>query len=69
MRRTWVESMAARLPSFPVSAPTAWGGCTEAGMIVGGTDTPDDWDRACAVEEPAEAVAIGRRRIVHSGNH
>jgi hypothetical protein len=28
-----------------------WGGYTEGGVILGGTDEPDDYDRACSVEE------------------
>ncbi|MER7107896.1 Imm21 family immunity protein [Streptomyces sp. NPDC000229] len=58
MKRTWVESMGGPLAVVPVSALAGWGGCTEGGMIVGDTDTPDDYDRACAVEDLADAIAI-----------
>ncbi|MGW2069222.1 Imm21 family immunity protein [Streptomyces sp. NPDC001953] len=43
----------------PVSVLHQWSGCTEDGIIVGGTDEPDDYDRACAVEGPAEAISLG----------
>ncbi|MEU2288211.1 Imm21 family immunity protein [Streptomyces sp. NPDC013178] len=56
--RTWVESMGGPLVVVPLSALAEWGGCTESGMLVGGTDTPDDYDRACEVEGLAEAVAM-----------
>nr|WP_232788953.1 Imm21 family immunity protein [Streptomyces odonnellii] len=36
-----------------------WSGCTEDGIIVGGTDQPDDYDRACAVDEYAEVISLG----------
>ncbi|MFF2570976.1 Imm21 family immunity protein [Streptomyces sp. NPDC058084] len=59
---TWVESMGGPLIVVPVSALHQWGGCTEDGVIVGGTDEPDDYDRACAVEEYAEAISLGDAR-------
>ncbi|WP_277752752.1 Imm21 family immunity protein [Streptomyces sp. L2] len=40
---------------IPVSALDAWRGCTESGMIVGDGVDPDDYDRACAVDD------LGRR--------
>ncbi|MFJ8164186.1 Imm21 family immunity protein [Streptomyces sp. NPDC096136] len=59
---TWVESMGGPLIVVPVSALHEWGGCTEDGVIVGGTDEPDDYDRACAVEEYAEVISLGDAR-------
>ncbi|MFD9223688.1 Imm21 family immunity protein [Streptomyces sp. NPDC060064] len=52
-----------------MSAVQEWGGCTEAGMIVGGTDDPDDYDRACAVEDLTAVIAVdthGTRALVMS---
>jgi hypothetical protein len=57
--RIWVTSMGGPLVVVPVTALTGWGGGTQTGMIVGGTDTPDDYDRACAVDGLARAVAVG----------
>lgn len=56
---TWVKSMGGPLIAVPVSALHQWGGCTEDGMIVGDTDQPDDYDRACAVEGYAEVISLG----------
>jgi len=56
--RIWVESMGGPLVVVPVRVLSGWGGCTESGMVVGDTDTPDDYDRACAVEGLAEAVSV-----------
>ncbi|MEE1671054.1 Imm21 family immunity protein [Streptomyces sp. WAC07094] len=56
---TWVDSMGGPLIVVPVSVLHQWSGCTEDGIIVGGTDEPDDYDRACAVEGPAEAISLG----------
>jgi hypothetical protein len=36
-----------------------WGGCTEGGVIVGGTANPDDYDRACDVEGWAGVISVG----------
>ncbi|MEU6181260.1 Imm21 family immunity protein [Streptomyces coeruleorubidus] len=55
----WVKSMGGPLIVIPVSSLDQWGGCTEDGVIVGGTDVPDDYDRACAVEDWAGIVEIG----------
>lgn len=55
---TWVESMGGPLVVVPVSALHRWGGCTEDGVIVGGTDQPDDYDRACEVEDYAEVISL-----------
>jgi hypothetical protein len=51
--------MGGPLVVVPVSALAGWGGCTETGVIVGGAATPDDYDRACAVEGLAGTVAVG----------
>ncbi|MGW1539197.1 Imm21 family immunity protein [Streptomyces sp. NPDC002309] len=56
---TWVESMGGPLIVVPVSVLHQWSGCTEDGIIVGGTDQPDDYDRACAVEECVEVISLG----------
>ncbi|MFJ9458066.1 Imm21 family immunity protein [Kitasatospora sp. NPDC101447] len=56
---TWVGSMGGPLVVVPVSALHRWGGCTPEGVIVGGTDRPDDYDRACAVEGSAEVIGLG----------
>ncbi|MER7598485.1 Imm21 family immunity protein [Streptomyces hydrogenans] len=55
----WVQSMGGPLIVVPVTALDQWGGCTEDGVIVGGTDVPDDYDRACDVEGWAGIVAVG----------
>ncbi|MER5753679.1 Imm21 family immunity protein [Streptomyces sp. NPDC002088] len=55
----WVQSMGGPLIIIPVSALDQWGGCTEDGVIVGGTDVPDDYDRACDVEGWAGIVEVG----------
>ncbi|WP_228386288.1 Imm21 family immunity protein [Streptomyces katsurahamanus] len=47
---TWVQSMGGPLIVIPFSALDQWGGCTKDGVIVGGTEVPDDYDRACDVE-------------------
>ncbi|MFE4412631.1 Imm21 family immunity protein [Streptomyces sp. NPDC093064] len=55
----WVESMGGPLIVIPVSAPAAWHGCTETGAVVGDSTAPDDYDRACAVNELAGVIAVG----------
>ena len=55
----WVTSMGGPLLAVPVSALSSWGGCTTSGMIIGGTETPDDYDRACAVQGLAGVIAVG----------
>jgi Immunity protein 21 len=55
----WVTSMGGPLLVVPVSALTRWRGCTAAGAFIGGTETPDDYDRACAVHDLAGAIAVG----------
>ncbi|MQT02845.1 hypothetical protein FF041_22440 [Streptomyces jumonjinensis] len=44
---------------IPVSALNQWGGCTKDGVIVGGTEVPDDYDRACDVEGWAGIIDVG----------
>ncbi|ARF83053.1 hypothetical protein B6264_24880 [Kitasatospora aureofaciens] len=48
----------------PVSALQYWGGCTEDGMIIGESDQPDDYDRACGVEGLAEVIGLRGRSDV-----
>ncbi len=55
----WVESMGGPLVVVPVSALAAWDGCTETGMLAGDATTPDDYDRACAMDGLAGAIAVG----------
>ncbi|WP_406476338.1 Imm21 family immunity protein [Streptomyces sp. NBC_01615] len=54
----WVESMGGPLVVVPVSALARWGGCTMNGMVIGDTDTPDDYDRACEVDGLAGVIAM-----------
>ncbi|MFE2584665.1 Imm21 family immunity protein [Streptomyces sp. NPDC059378] len=42
----------------PVSALTSWGGCTESGLMTGDATAPDDYDRACAVDDLAGVIPI-----------
>ncbi|MFE6037376.1 Imm21 family immunity protein [Streptomyces sp. NPDC056452] len=55
----WVESMGGPLVVVPVSALASWNGCTEAGVIVGDASAPDDYDRACAVDDLAGVIVVG----------
>ncbi|MEU7042458.1 Imm21 family immunity protein [Streptomyces varsoviensis] len=55
----WVRSMGGPLIVIPASAVDQWGGCTEDGIIVGGTEVPDDYDRACGVGGWAGTVVVG----------
>lgn len=57
--RAWVHSMGGPLLAVPVSVLASWGGCTMAGMVLGGGGVPDDYDRACAVEGLAGAITVG----------
>ncbi|MFE1949258.1 Imm21 family immunity protein [Streptomyces sp. NPDC059524] len=57
--RAWVESMGGPLIVIPLSALTAWRGCTESGVMAGDAIAPDDYDRACAVDELAGVIAVG----------
>ncbi|MFC8829653.1 immunity 21 family protein [Streptomyces sp. NPDC057137] len=56
----WVESMGGPLIVIPVSALAAWCGCTEAGVMAGDATTPDDYDRACAVDDLAGVISVGK---------
>ncbi|MFJ8630787.1 Imm21 family immunity protein [Streptomyces sp. NPDC093568] len=55
----WVQSMGGPLIVVPVSVLDQWGGCTEEGVIIGGSDVPDDYDRACDVEGWAGTIKVG----------
>jgi hypothetical protein len=55
----WVESMGGPLIAVPVSALAAWRGCTESGVMAGDATAPDDYDRACAVDDLAGVIAVG----------
>ncbi|MEV7173582.1 Imm21 family immunity protein [Streptomyces sp. NPDC093224] len=55
----WVESMGGPLIVVPVSALASWGGCTESGVMAGDGTAPDDYDRACAVEDLAGVIPVG----------
>ncbi|MFD9540089.1 Imm21 family immunity protein [Streptomyces sp. NPDC060022] len=51
--------MGGPLVVIPVSALAYWHGCTEAGVIVGDTSAPDDYDRACTVDDLAGVIVVG----------
>ncbi|MFJ8011140.1 Imm21 family immunity protein [Streptomyces sp. NPDC096339] len=55
----WVESMGGPLIVVPVSDLAAWGGCTESGAMAGDATAPDDYDRACAVDDLAGVIPVG----------
>ncbi|MEU1854353.1 Imm21 family immunity protein [Streptomyces sp. NPDC019990] len=55
----WVESMGGPLIVVPVSALGAWRGCTESGVMAGDATAPDDYDRACAVDDLAGVITVG----------
>ncbi|MFJ7317708.1 immunity 21 family protein [Streptomyces sp. NPDC101062] len=55
----WVESMGGPLIVVPVSALAAWRGCTETGVMAGDATAPDDYDRACAVDDLAGVITVG----------
>ncbi|HEY0495315.1 MAG TPA: Imm21 family immunity protein [Kutzneria sp.] len=55
----WVESEGGPLAVVPVSALSSWHGCTEAGVIVGDGASPDDYDRACAVDDLVGLLLVG----------
>lgn len=44
---------------IPVSAVDGWRGCTQEGMVLSTGGTPDDYDRACAVEGLAGEIRVG----------
>ncbi|THA76096.1 hypothetical protein E6R60_15290 [Streptomyces sp. A0642] len=55
----WVESMGGPLIVVPVAALAAWGGGTaESGHMAGETTGPDDYDRACAVDDLAGVIPV-----------
>ncbi|MEU1151370.1 Imm21 family immunity protein, partial [Streptomyces sp. NPDC005863] len=54
----WVESMGGPLIVVPVSALPSWGGCTGSGLMAGDATDPDDYDRACAVDDLAGVILI-----------
>ncbi|MFE5792805.1 Imm21 family immunity protein [Streptomyces sp. NPDC056503] len=56
---TWVESMGGPLIVVPVSALAAWHGSTESGVMAGDATAPDDYDRACAVDDLAGVIPVG----------
>lgn len=44
---------------IPVSSLDSWHGCTEDGMVLSDGPNPDDYDRACAVNELAGTITVG----------
>lgn len=44
---------------IPVSALAAWRGSTESGVMAGDATTPDDYDRACSVDDLAGVITVG----------
>ncbi|MFB8208473.1 Imm21 family immunity protein [Streptomyces sp. NPDC056010] len=57
----WVESLGGPLIVIPVSALASWGGSTESGLIAGDGTAPDDYDRACAVDDLAGVIPLGEK--------
>lgn len=55
----WVTSMGGPLAVVPVTALREWGGCTEEGIVVWDGEAPDDYDRACGVDELAGVIDTG----------
>jgi immunity protein 21 of polymorphic toxin system len=55
----WVTSLGGPLIVVPVSALDDWHGCTQEGLIIAGGDLPDDYDRACEIDELAATISIG----------
>ncbi|WP_428957413.1 Imm21 family immunity protein [Streptomyces sp. cg35] len=51
--------MGGPLVVIPVSALDAWHGCTETGVMAGDATAPDDYDRACAVDDLAGVITVG----------
>lgn len=43
----------------PVSALTAWCGSAETGVLAGDATAPNDYGRACAVDDLAGVIAVG----------
>ncbi|MFI0722822.1 Imm21 family immunity protein [Streptomyces sp. NPDC021224] len=59
MNLSWVESMGGPLIAIPASALAAWHGCTGDGIVLSDGDFPDDYDRACDVEDLAGVIEVG----------
>ncbi|MFE3159319.1 Imm21 family immunity protein [Streptomyces sp. NPDC059221] len=60
----WVESMGGPLIVVPVSALASWGGCTaESGLVMGDATAPDDYDRACAVDDLAGVIPLDENGV------
>ncbi|MEW1995234.1 Imm21 family immunity protein [Streptomyces coelicoflavus] len=57
----WVQSVGGPLIVVPVSALASWGGCTETGLMAGEATAPDDYDRACAVDDLAGVIPIDEK--------
>ncbi|MGZ9928576.1 Imm21 family immunity protein [Streptomyces sp. NC-S4] len=50
--------MGGPLIAVPVSALASWGGATESGFMAGDATAPDDYDRACAVDDLAGVIPV-----------
>ncbi|MFJ6011763.1 Imm21 family immunity protein [Streptomyces sp. NPDC092952] len=50
--------MGGPLVVVPVSALASWGGCMESGLMAGDATAPDDYDRACAVDDLAGVIPV-----------
>ncbi|MFJ4437024.1 Imm21 family immunity protein [Streptomyces sp. NPDC088923] len=55
----WVDSLGGPLIVVPVSALASWGGGTESSLLTGDATAPDDYDRACAVDDVAGVIPVG----------
>ncbi|WP_406309210.1 Imm21 family immunity protein [Streptomyces sp. NBC_00623] len=55
----WVGSVGGPLVVVPASALARWAGCTAGGMVNSDAGTPDDYDRACAVDDLAGVLVMG----------
>ncbi|WP_328891073.1 Imm21 family immunity protein [Streptomyces sp. NBC_00316] len=55
----WVESMGDPLIVIPLSTLAAWRRCTETGVMTGDSTAPDDYDRACTVDDLAGVITVG----------
>ncbi|MEV4916517.1 Imm21 family immunity protein [Streptomyces tirandamycinicus] len=54
--------MGGPLVVVPVSALARWGGCTPGGLINNDKGVPDDYDRACGVDDLAGVIPVGEDR-------
>ncbi|MGW5673491.1 Imm21 family immunity protein [Streptomyces sp. NPDC003860] len=61
-----MRSMGGPLIVVPASVLHEWDGCTEDGVILGGSERPDDYDRTCAVEEFAGVIGLRGSRAVNA---